>query len=155
KADLWLMLFLPFCFMDFNNYIAYFYFLLIVTAIFMFIQTRDVPQADNAAFSSLVVCIVVTVVATMSAPYSKSYLLFSLPAIILLLTRRFKTTLFWALVALLTFIPMLLNYRLRGKPPFILLYKHGYYRSHIRSLDNQYNDFGFNSVKRYFHHSVD
>lgn len=149
QCDIWLLALLPFCAMDYKRF-GYRYFFFAVSLFFLGRLLWRVKEGNNKDLLAYWIMAAGIFYVAFSAPYSRSFFLFALPPLILLMAHRFKDWRFWLTTLLLTYLPMFFCFELRGKPPFLTVYSHGFYVSHIKGKGSEYNDTGMRLVKPLF-----
>ncbi|HBE01766.1 MAG TPA: hypothetical protein DC049_04740 [Spirochaetia bacterium] len=82
-----------------------------------------------------------SLLAPLLAPYSRSFFYFTLIPLICLLILRFKNIYLWAVMIIISFLPMFFYYHIDLQA--MAFNRHGFYRAHINNRDNDYNDFGY------------
>ena len=98
-------------------------------------------QKKYFLYAALALSIFITMRTIMAAPYSRSYLLFSLIPILILLIVRFRNLTFWIAMFILTFMPMFYYFHITIRQFFYA--DRGYYQAITKQNINDYNDTGF------------
>lgn len=145
-GDVWLLSLLPLCVMDFNKF-GYRYIFYGATLISIFCLVKKLNEENSLDLICYWIMAGSVFFLAFRNPYSRSFFLFAIPPLLLVMAQKFKSKQFWVSVLVISFLPMFYYFQVRGKPPFFTLFPRGFYSAHIMAQDharhnNEYNDGG-------------